>query len=156
DFKSHKILLCTGLKDILPEIEGFSNCWGISILHCPYCHGYEVKGDKTAILANGEAAFNNAMLIYNWTKDLTVLTNGVSQLRQEEAEELEKLGVRIIETEISQLAHVNGKLETIHFADQTNIEAAVMYATVPFEQQSNLGEKLGCQLTPKGHINVDE
>src|SRR5690606_36341441 len=53
-FTSKKVLFATGVKDLLPEIDGFANCWGISILHCPYCHGYEVKNEKTAVVANGD------------------------------------------------------------------------------------------------------
>lgn len=68
-FTSRKVLFATGVKDLLPEIEGFAACWGISVLHCPYCHGYEVKNEKTAIIANGEMGFEYAKLISNWTKD---------------------------------------------------------------------------------------
>ena len=56
-FTARKILFATGVKDIFPEIKGFDECWGISVLHCPYCHGYEVKKEKTAIIANGEMGF---------------------------------------------------------------------------------------------------
>ena len=69
-FSARKILFATGVKDLLPEIKGFGDCWGISVLHCPYCHGYEVKNEKTAFIANGEMAFEYAKLISNWTKDL--------------------------------------------------------------------------------------
>src|SRR6478736_6055187 len=56
-FNSRKILFASGVKDLFPEIKGFADCWGISVLHCPYCHGYEVKNEKTAIIANGEMAY---------------------------------------------------------------------------------------------------
>ena len=79
-FTSKKVLFATGVKDLLPEIKGLAECWGISVLHCPYCHGYEVKTEKTAIIANGEMAFEYAKLISNWTKDLRLLTNGKSAL----------------------------------------------------------------------------
>lgn len=45
-FISRKVLFATGVKDLIPEIKGFAECWGISVLHCPYCHGYEVKNEK--------------------------------------------------------------------------------------------------------------
>jgi thioredoxin reductase len=155
-FRAQKILLCTGLTDITPEISGFSECWGISILHCPYCHGYEMKDETTAILANGQAAYNTGMLIHNWTKNLTILTNGVSELRHEEQVKLEELGINILENEISGIAHENGSLDKIIFKDGTHFVAKAMYASIPFRQQSDLAEMLGCQITEHGHIVVND
>lgn len=74
-FSAKKLVFASGLKDIMPNINGFSECWGISVIHCPYCHGYELKDQKTGILANGNSAFNLAQLIRNWTKDLTIFNN---------------------------------------------------------------------------------
>jgi thioredoxin reductase len=60
----------------MSNIDGFAECWGISVLHCPYCHGYEVKGEKTAVIANGDMGFEYVKMISNWMKDLKLLTNG--------------------------------------------------------------------------------
>lgn len=62
-FTAAKLVLATGIKDIIPEINGFSQCWGISVLHCPYCHGYEVKNETTGILGNGDYGFEFSKLI---------------------------------------------------------------------------------------------
>ncbi|WP_317166787.1 hypothetical protein [Spirosoma aureum] len=59
-FSAKKLVFATGLKDKMLNIKGFSECWGISVIHCPYCHGYEVKNQKTGILANGYGAFHLA------------------------------------------------------------------------------------------------
>src|SRR5690606_36293438 len=95
-----KLLLATGLRDIFPDVEGFRECWGISVLHCPYCHGYEVRDEPTVIFANGEAAYHLSVMVHNWSKKLTVVTNGISELRFEEASRLEELGVTVIEKEV--------------------------------------------------------
>lgn len=154
-FTAKNILLATGLNDIKPEIPGFSACWGISILHCPYCHGYEVKNEHTAILANGEAAYHLGLLIHHWTQKITVLTNGISELRNEEHEKLDAMAIPIIEKDISAFVHTNGKLEQINFTDGSHFPVEVMYASIPFEQRSDLAEKLGCKMTASGHIDVD-
>lgn len=99
-FSSRKVLFATGVKDLLPEIKGFEDCWGISVLHCPYCHGYEVRNEKTAIIANGEMAFEYAKLISNWTKDLRLCTNGKSTMTLEQIDALKKHGVSVFEDEI--------------------------------------------------------
>ena len=79
-FTARKIIFATGIKDIMPDIPGFADSWGISVLHCPYCHGYEVKYLPTGILGNGNYGFEFSTLISNWTKDLTIYTNGPSTL----------------------------------------------------------------------------
>jgi len=65
-----KIIFATGVKDISPEIKGFADCWGISVLHCPYCHGYEVKNMPLGIIANGDVAFEMCKLIFIGVKIL--------------------------------------------------------------------------------------
>ncbi|HVU84549.1 MAG TPA: NAD(P)/FAD-dependent oxidoreductase, partial [Puia sp.] len=110
-FRAKKLVFATGIRDIMPDIDGFSECWGISVLHCPYCHGYEARGETTGILGNGEYAFEFSMLISNWTKDLTLLTNGASSLTAEQAEKLEKRGIRVVEKEIERLEHAGGCLQ---------------------------------------------
>jgi len=69
----------------MTDIEGFSACWGITVIHCPYCHGYEVKNERTGILANGYFALHYAQLVRNLTRHLTVFTNGKADFTQEQA-----------------------------------------------------------------------
>ncbi len=100
EFTARKLIFSTGVKDLIPAIKGFSECWGISVIHCPYCHGYEVKHEKTGILANGDFAFHYAQLIHNWTKDLTIYTNGASTLTQEQLDKIALHNIPIIEKAI--------------------------------------------------------
>jgi len=154
-FTSKKILFATGVKDLLPEIKGFADCWGISVLHCPYCHGYEVKKEKTAIIANGEMGFEYAKLISNWTKELRLLTNGKSILTSEQTKILKKHQIEIIEDEVDSLEHENGNIEYVVFKNQTKIEVKAIYHRPPFKQHCSLPETLGCELTEQGLIKVD-
>lgn len=110
-FSARKVLFATGVKDLLPEIKGFADCWGISVLHCPYCHGYEVKNERTAIIANGEMAFEYSKLISNWTKDLRLCTNGKSTLTLDQVEALKKHGITLFDDEIEAFEHTNGYVE---------------------------------------------
>lgn len=154
-FTSRKVLFATGVKDLLPEIKGFAECWGISVLHCPYCHGYEAKKEKTAIIANGEMGFEFAKLIFNWTKDLRLLTNGKSTLKEEGIKILKQHKIEIIEDEIDSFEHENGNIQNIVFKNQSKISVKAIYARPPFEQHCNLPEVLGCELTPQGLLKVD-
>ncbi|WP_125718347.1 NAD(P)/FAD-dependent oxidoreductase [Flavobacterium ustbae] len=154
-FTARKVLFATGVKDLLPEIDGFAECWGISVLHCPYCHGYEVKNEKTAIIANGEMGFEFAKLISNWTKDLRLCTNGKSELTLEQTEILKNKDVLILEEEIVSLQHNAGYISNIVFKDGEKVEVKAIYARVPFEQHCALPKDLGCEINEMGYLKVD-
>jgi thioredoxin reductase len=154
-FEAKKLIFATGIKDIMPDIEGYAECWGISVLHCPYCHGYEVKNERTGILGNGEYGFEFSMLISNWTNDLTLFTNGTSTLTAIQTAKLEKHAIKIIETEVERLDHTHGQLQNILFSDGTRSFVKAIYAQSPFEQHCQIPETLGCELTEAGYIKVN-
>ncbi|WP_264525744.1 NAD(P)/FAD-dependent oxidoreductase [Flavobacterium sp. N502536] len=154
-FTSEKVLFATGIRDLLPKIDGFADCWGISILHCPYCHGYEVKKEKTAIIANGDMGFEYAKLISNWTTDLRILTNGKSIFTLEQSRILQEHKIQIIEDEIVAVEQENGYIQHIGFKNQSKIEVKAVYFKLPFEQHCPLPKSLGCELTEQGLLKVD-
>ncbi len=155
EFTTQKLLFATGVKDLFPAINGFSECWGISVIHCPYCHGYEVKNERTGILANGNIAFHYAKLIRNWTKDLTIFSNGKSTLTQEQTDKINAHDIPIIEKEIAHLKHENGNVQQIIFKDNTSFDLKAIYSRPDFEQHCKIPEMLGCELTEQGLIKVD-
>jgi len=154
-FQALKLIFATGIKDLMPAIEGFSECWGISAIHCPYCHGYEVRGTRTGILSNGDHAFELAKMISNWTPDLTVYTNGVSAITAEQTALLKENNIRIIEKQISKLEHLAGHIRHIVFTDGTKSSLNALYAPRPFIQHCTIPESLGCVMTQDGYIKTD-
>ena len=154
-FVAKKIIFATGIKDIMADIDGYADCWGISVLHCPYCHGYEVRNERTGILGNGEYGFEFACLISNWTKDLTLFTNGKSTLTTEQAAKLESHHIKIVETGIEKFEHSNGYLQHIIFKDGTKFPVKALYASSPFEQHCTIPATLGCELNDDGYIKTD-
>lgn len=154
-YTAKKIILATGIKDLIPAIPGFAACWGVSVVHCPYCHGYESKNKKTAIMANSDKAFHLVSLVYNLTKDLTVLTNGMQQFTEEQLAKIEKYGIRIYDAEVTKIEHEAGQVKQVHFADGTSLPFETVYAALPFTQHSDIAMTLGCELTSNGHISID-
>jgi thioredoxin reductase len=154
-FSAKKLIFATGIKDIMPDIDGSAECWGISVLHCPYCHGYEIRNEKTGILGNGEYGFEFSNLISNWTKHLTLYTNGTSGLTNEQTAKLENHNIKIVETEIEKLAHTNGYLQKIIFKDGNESSIKALYVRSPFEQHCPIPETLGCELSDEGYILID-
>lgn len=151
-----KIIFATGIKDEIPQINGFSQCWGISIIHCPYCHGYEFRNNKTGIMANGDRAFHLASLVGNLTDQLYILTNGKANFTHEQRSKLDENHIGVIESKISHVKHHKGHLQRVVFKNQQMMGFDALYAAFPFRQHCELPELLGCQLTEHGHIKIDE
>lgn len=150
-----KLIFATGIIDQMPDLPGFSECWGKSVLHCPYCHGYEVRHEATGILGNGDYGFEFSGLISNWTRQLTLFTNGKSTLSPEQTAKLKSREIPIVEKTIKQLDHHNGLIQHIIFKDGTVSFIKALYARPSFEQHCSIPELLGCELTQDGYIKVD-
>ena len=154
-FYASKLLFTSGVRDIMPTIEGFADCWGISVLHCPYCHGYEVRNEPTGILANGDLAFEVARLINHWTKDLVVFTNGPSNLKPEQGQKIESHNIKIIETEIERIEHDNGQVKFLQVKGGKSFALKAIYARPLFVQHCTIPTDLGCELTEQNLLKVD-
>lgn len=151
-----KLIFATGIKDIMPEIPGFSESWGITAVHCPYCHGYEVRDLPTGVLANGALGFDYAKMIHNLTNDLTILTNGTAAFTAEQMEVLDRKQIKVNDAEIMQLQHTDGYIEKVLFKDGSELELKAIYHKPVFEQHSDIPVALGCGVTEHGYIIVDE
>ncbi len=149
-----KIILASGVKDVMPDIEGLSECWGISVIHCPYCHGYEVKNKATGIISNGDIAFEFSKVVYNLTKDLTLFTNGESALSQEQTDQFSRNNIRVVEDEIEKIIHENGQIQKLVFKNGKEFPLEALYAKISFEQNVSI-EELGLELTDHGNIMID-
>ena len=154
-FTAKKLVFATGIKDLLAPISGLAACWGISVIHCPYCHGYEVRNEKTGILGNGDTAFDFTKLISNWAKDLTVFTNGTATFNSDQIEKLLEHRIEVIDRQIEKLEQSDGHLRHIIFKDGTSAAIKALYAPAPFEQHCKIPESLGCEMTEEGYIKID-
>lgn len=155
-FRARKLLLATGIYDIMPDLPGFAECWGRSVLHCPYCHGYEVHGEPLGILANGELGYEMATLIQQWTNQLTLFTNGPLTLTDSQRQNLEQLGIALVETPVAAIEHEAGSLTALLLADGNRAHPKAVFARVPFQQSSDLAHQLGCQLTEQQLIQTTD
>ncbi|RAJ35788.1 NAD(P)/FAD-dependent oxidoreductase [Pedobacter cryoconitis] len=151
-----KLLFATGIEDQLPDIPGLSACWGISVIHCPYCHGYEYKDQPMGILSNDENTLDFSKLISNWNKDLRVFTNGAPKFSAAQQQEIKDLKVKLIEKPIASIEHVAGKLTGIRFSDGTIEEIDALYTRAPFIQHCPVPEEMGCEIDKRGYILTDD
>lgn len=155
-FRSRKLVLATGVVDIMPDLPGFAECWGRSVLHCPYCHGYEVHGQPLGLLGNGEAGYEMATHIQQWSNQLTLFTNGPSTLTTTQRQVIDQLGIAVIETPIVAIEHEQGFLSALRLEDGDSVALKAVFARVPFRHHTDLAAQLGCTLTEAGLIEVTE
>lgn len=154
-FEAKKLLFTTGIADVMPAIPGFAHCWGISVIHCPYCHGYEMHSKPTGIIGNGDAGFEYAKMISNWSRDLTLFTNGAATFTHIQAQKLLANGIKLVETGIEQIIHTNGYIEQLVAGDNYKLDA--LYCRPVFKQHCSVPQTiLECNITDDGYIKVDD
>ncbi len=154
-FHAKKILFATGLKDT-HDVKGFDACWGISVIHCPYCHGYEVRDQRIGVVSNGEHAFHITKLVYNLSKNVTLYTNGKSALTVEQTEKLFNRNIGVVEDRIEEVLHEKGQVQKIVFEGGSEVAVDALFVKPNSVQHCHLPEKLGCKLTEHEFLQVDE
>ena len=154
--KAQKVILATGVTDLLPPLPGFAECWGISVLHCPYCHGYEVADQRIGVFGNGDGGFEFTRLIRQWSRQLTLFTNGPATLTDAQQQALARHHIAVVETPITGLLHAQGYLSAVQLAAGPAHPLDAVFTRVPFRLPGTLTQQLGCALTEMGHVQVDD
>jgi thioredoxin reductase/2-polyprenyl-3-methyl-5-hydroxy-6-metoxy-1,4-benzoquinol methylase len=114
---ARRLLIATGLRDELPDVPGLAARWGIDVLHCPYCHGWEVRDQRVGILATDPAAVHQALLFRQLTQDVTLLQHTAAELAGEQREQLAALGIAVIEGPVAEVEADSGGLAGVRLAD---------------------------------------
>jgi len=153
---SRKLLLATGVVDEIPQIEGFKSLWGSSIFGCPYCHGWEVRGQPLAIYGKGEEELELALLLTGWSRDLVFCSDGPAELNAEARQQLNSCGIQLIEEKILLLKHEDGVLKEIVFINGDVLERRGIFLRPKLRYRKDLPKKLGCKLQKFGSVEVDE
>ena len=153
--EARRILLCTGMIDELPEIEGFRALWGRSIFQCPYCHGWEVQDRKFGFLAPGVDMLDFALFLRGWTSDVVVLTDDRYAVPPEVRMRLAGAGVPVEERRITRLSGNDGHLDLVELAGGSRLRLDVLFARPP-QRQVAVVQSLGLALDAGGYVQVDE
>ncbi len=153
--EARRILLCTGMIDELPDLEGFRELWGGAIFQCPYCHGWEVQDRRFGFLTPSADRLEFAFLLRGWTGDLTVLTGGGYDVPPEIRTRFDRAGIRVEERPITRLSGADGHLQSLEFATGGPLPLDVLFAHPP-QRQVALVQALGLALDAAGYVKVDE
>ena len=118
---ARRLLMATGLRDELPEVPGLAARWGIDVLHCPYCHGWEVRDQRIGILATGPPAAHQALLFRQLSPHVTVLRHAGPALTDEQREQFAALGIAVIDGPVASVEAGDGGLTGVRLADGTSV-----------------------------------
>ena len=153
---SRKLLLATGVVDNIPEIEGIQSLYGRSVWHCPYCDGWEARGQPLAVYGRGDNGKGLALELTAWTRDIVLCTDGPSELEASDIERLSRNGISLREERISMLEGRDGQLENLVFANGEKLARRGMFFSTGSKQGCDLPAHLGCEFTEKGAVNTGE
>jgi thioredoxin reductase len=158
--EARKLVLATGVTDVLPEIPGLPELWGRGVYHCPYCHGWEVREKPWAVLGDAPLAFERVALFRGWTSDVVVLANGASGLAIAEKERLMRLGALFDERRITSMERAGEDEVKVTFEDGSSLALGGVFIMPHQVQRSPLAEALGCEFdefvpTTSRYVKVD-
>ncbi|VWD47837.1 thioredoxin reductase [Burkholderia contaminans] len=138
-----RLILATGIRDELPALPGLAERWGVSVLHCPYCHGYEVSGQQLGVLASHPLSVHQAILIPDWGPT-TWFTQGVVDANEEEAALLDARGVRIERSPVVEILGDAPRIEALRLADGQVVPVDALFVGAHTAMASDLAQQLGC------------
>lgn len=132
------LILATGMTDGLPEIPGLRDHWGTSVLHCPYCHGWEARGRRLAVLGTSEMSLHQAQLVRQWSEDLVFFTAALGEIDPTVASRLASRGVTLIDTSVSEVVSRDGALSGVRLSDGSMVEVDAIFVASQVQPHDDL------------------
>jgi thioredoxin reductase len=151
---TRKIILATGVKDNLPDIKGLRNLWGFHLFHCPYCHGWEVKDSKIALIINNQNNSDFVKLISHWIPELTVFTNGII-FNENELKSIAINDIKIINNKIDEVKIIDKEnCEIVYGGKRETFRGIFLKTEITFNNE--LAVTAGCSIGESGEVITDE
>jgi thioredoxin reductase len=147
------LLIATGVVDDLPAIDGFEECYGQSVFHCPYCDGWEWRDRRLAAFGRGSSVTGLALGLRTWSNDILVCTHG-ARLDTAQRDRLARNGVAVRTERIAELEHDQGQLTRVAFTTGEASERDALFFSTGQHPQSPLAIALGCTLTARGVVKT--
>ena len=150
--RARRLLVTTGLVDELPDVPGLRERWGRDVLHCPYCHGWEVRDEPIGVLATGPRAVHQALLFRQWSDDIAFFQHTGPPLTDGEAEELAARHISVVEGEVEALEIADDRLTGIRLRTGEVVPRRALAVGPRFVARAEVLASLGVEATehPKG------
>ncbi|MEU0030058.1 NAD(P)/FAD-dependent oxidoreductase [Streptomyces sp. NPDC006335] len=156
--RARRLVVATGLKDELPDVPGVAERFGRDVLHCPYCHGWEVRDQAFGVLATSALSVHQALMVSQWSKDVTLFLHTVAEsaLADDDLRRLAAAGVQVVPGEVAGLVVTDDRLTAVRLADGTTHAREVVFTAPRAVPQNGLLERLGAEFqeTPYGSYPV--
>jgi thioredoxin reductase len=150
--RCRKLLIATGVFDIVPRIEGIDALFGHSVFQCPYCDGWEMRDRRLLAYGRGRRGFEMARALTAWSADIVLCSDGRAGYSAADRRRLERQGIRLVERRIASLQGSGGRLRHVVFADGERLARDAMFFDTPSHGQSRLAESLGCRFGRHGGV----
>jgi thioredoxin reductase len=146
---ARRLVVATGLADELPSVPGVAERFGRDVLHCPYCHGWEVRDEAFGVLATSVLSVHQALIVTQWSKDVTFFLHTVAEVEipDEELRRLAAAGVRVVPGEVAGLVVDGDRLTGVRLADGATHNRSVLFVAPRAVPRTGLFERLGAELT---------
>lgn len=138
-----RLLLTTGLTDGLPAIPGLHEQWGSGVVHCPYCHGYEIRGQRIGVLGTGSLSIHQALLFRQWSEDITLFLNDTVTPTDEEWDKLAARSVRVVDGAVASVDAADGVLAGVTLQGGSSFDLQALAVGTRMEARGALLEPLG-------------
>ena len=148
------VLLATGVRDDLPDIPGFDECYGVTVHHCPYCDGWEVRDRRIAVIGASMSPVGLALSLRTWSARIVACSNG-RRLAPAHRRQLAQHDIPSYEARIVRLVHEDGQTRHLELADGRRVECEAVFFASSQRQQCGLAKRLGCEFTRKGTVKTD-
>jgi len=155
-YRARRVLLATGIADELPPIEGLRLLWGRTVVHCPYCHGWELRGQPLAFLILRPADVFLGLKLTHLSSDVVGLLNGAPDPPPAVQEMLRAVGITLRAEPIARLGHDGDRLRQVIFTDGMCLDRAGLFVHPPARQAAPFADSLGCDTLPDGIVAVDD
>ncbi|WP_164700746.1 NAD(P)/FAD-dependent oxidoreductase [Modestobacter sp. KNN46-3] len=143
--RARRLLVATGLTDELPDVPGVAELWGRSALHCPYCHGWEVRDAAIGVLGSGPQSTVQALLWRQWSDDVVLFPHTGAAPTPEQRELLAARGVRVVEGEVAALDVTDGALAGVRLATGAVVARAALVVAPRLTANAGLLAGLGIE-----------
>ncbi|MDQ1703533.1 MAG: hypothetical protein QOF57_2785 [Frankiaceae bacterium] len=151
-----RLVLATGVADVLPAMRNFSEHYGRSVFHCPACDGFEAQGLDVVALGWDERLAGFAGMLLTWARSVTVVTDGFTFTGDEAARAaMRRHGIEIIEQAAVECCGKPGELHAVRLADGREVPAQMVFFSYGHEPRAQFASTLGCELDEDGYIVVD-
>ncbi|MFF8935397.1 NAD(P)/FAD-dependent oxidoreductase [Streptomyces paradoxus] len=156
--RARRLVVATGLQDELPAVPGVAERFGRDVLHCPFCHGWEVRDQPFGVLATSPASVHQTLMVSQWSKDVRLFLHTVAEaeLSDDDLRRLAAAGVDVVPGEVAELVTEDDRLTGVRLADGTTHARSVLFTAPRAVPQTGLLERLGAELheTPFGAYPV--